>query len=149
VEVIESKRGERMKFIKFADTLLNLEQVALIDKVVKDIDKGPFHVEVWLLNVGMKTTISETFQTIAEMLDRFDELSNMLIGTEPVGFEFPKTTVSDFLNPDFVGKNMTVYSGENVVIKSVDIDKKEMLVEGEYSDFICCADVCAEIEALD
>ena len=73
-----------MKFIKFADTLLNLEQVALIDKVVKDLDKGPFHVEVWLLNVGMKTTIGETFQTITEMLDRFQELSDLLLGPEPV-----------------------------------------------------------------
>ena len=95
-----------MKFIKFANTLLNLEQVALIDKVVKDLDKGPFHVEVWLLNVGMKTTIGETFQTITEMLDRFQELSDLLLEPEHVSKGRVMTAGEAAKLPDIVGKRL-------------------------------------------
>lgn len=93
-----------MKFIKFADTLLNLEQVVYFDKVVADLDKGPFMIAAYFANVVMSA--SERFTTITEMLDRFQELSDMLLEPEPVSKSRVMTAGEAAKLPDIVGKRL-------------------------------------------
>jgi len=93
-----------MKFIRFGDSLLNLEQVIYFHDAT-DGDTGP---TIYAYLNGPFPVRRECFGDAEAMQARFQELSDMLIGAEPV----PRKGVmkaSEALNvPDIVGKRIAM-----------------------------------------
>ena len=93
-----------MKFIRFGDSLLNLEQVICFLTTGTIVHAICNETE---LNDGA-ASLNESHQTYAEAQARFQALSDMLIGPqpEPVSKGRVMTAIEAALLPDIIGKSV-------------------------------------------